>query len=80
MVPRYHADLSILLFCLVARHGDGLYDSYMRTDHILKNDADTQSPPGVATMPKHTVRIHLAQSRLNLLPDAEAPSSDILVI
>uniref|UniRef100_A0A3P9HPM3 dual-specificity kinase n=2 Tax=Oryzias latipes TaxID=8090 RepID=A0A3P9HPM3_ORYLA len=38
-----------------ARHGDGLYDSYMRTDHILKNDADTHSPPGVATMPKHTV-------------------------
>lgn len=38
-----------------ARHGDGLYDSYMRTDHILKDEADTNSPPGMPPMPKHTV-------------------------
>ncbi|XP_061778507.1 dual specificity tyrosine-phosphorylation-regulated kinase 2-like [Nerophis ophidion] len=37
-----------------ARHGDGLYDSYMRTDHILKEDADTNSPSGLPPMPKHT--------------------------
>lgn len=38
-----------------ARHGDGLYDSYMRTDHILKDEADTDSPSGLPPMPKHTV-------------------------
>ncbi|XP_070758951.1 dual specificity tyrosine-phosphorylation-regulated kinase 3 isoform X1 [Enoplosus armatus] len=38
-----------------ARHGDGLYDSYMRTDHILKDEADTNSPSGLPPMPKHTV-------------------------
>ncbi|CAG5982529.1 unnamed protein product [Menidia menidia] len=38
-----------------ARHGDGLYDSYMRTDHILKEEADTNSPSGLPPMPKHTV-------------------------
>uniref|UniRef100_A0A1A8EY04 dual-specificity kinase n=2 Tax=Nothobranchius TaxID=28779 RepID=A0A1A8EY04_9TELE len=38
-----------------ARHGDGLYDSYMRTDHILKNEADTNSPSGLPPVPKHTV-------------------------
>uniref|UniRef100_A0AAQ4RLA5 dual-specificity kinase n=1 Tax=Gasterosteus aculeatus aculeatus TaxID=481459 RepID=A0AAQ4RLA5_GASAC len=38
-----------------ARHGDGLYDSYMRTDHILKDEADTNSPAGLPPMPKHTV-------------------------
>lgn len=41
-----------------ARHGDGLYDSYMRTDHILKDDADTNSPSGLPPMPKHTVSAH----------------------
>ncbi|XP_077429677.1 dual specificity tyrosine-phosphorylation-regulated kinase 3 [Vanacampus margaritifer] len=35
-----------------ARHGDGLYDSYMRTDHILKEDTDTHSPSGLPPMPK----------------------------
>ncbi|XP_005804338.1 dual specificity tyrosine-phosphorylation-regulated kinase 2 [Xiphophorus maculatus] len=38
-----------------ARHGDGLYDSYMRTDHILKDEADANSPSGLPPMPKHTV-------------------------
>lgn len=38
-----------------ARHGDGLYDSYMRTDHILKDEADVNSPSGLPPMPKHTV-------------------------
>ncbi|XP_030584853.1 dual specificity tyrosine-phosphorylation-regulated kinase 3 isoform X1 [Archocentrus centrarchus] len=38
-----------------ARHGDGLYDSYMRTDHILKDEADTNSPSGLPPVPKHTV-------------------------
>ncbi|CAL8339637.1 unnamed protein product [Merluccius merluccius] len=39
-----------------ARHGDGLYDSYMRTDHILKEEADTNnSPSGLPPMSKHTV-------------------------
>uniref|UniRef100_H3CPA8 dual-specificity kinase n=1 Tax=Tetraodon nigroviridis TaxID=99883 RepID=H3CPA8_TETNG len=37
-----------------ARHADGLYDSYMRTDHILKDEADT-GPSGLPPMPKHTV-------------------------
>ncbi|XP_061544443.1 dual specificity tyrosine-phosphorylation-regulated kinase 3 [Phycodurus eques] len=37
-----------------ARHGDGLYDSYMRTDHILKEDTDTNSPSGLPPMPKLT--------------------------
>uniref|UniRef100_A0A3Q2TSA6 dual-specificity kinase n=1 Tax=Fundulus heteroclitus TaxID=8078 RepID=A0A3Q2TSA6_FUNHE len=37
------------------RHGDGLYDSYMRTDHILKDEADTNSPSGLPPMPKHAV-------------------------
>lgn len=40
-----------------ARHGDGLYDSYMRTDHILKDDADTNSPSGLPPVPKHTVSV-----------------------
>ncbi|XP_029005801.1 dual specificity tyrosine-phosphorylation-regulated kinase 3 [Betta splendens] len=38
-----------------ARHGDGLYDSYMRTDHILKEDADKNSPSGLPPVSKHTV-------------------------
>uniref|UniRef100_A0A8C6TAJ0 dual-specificity kinase n=1 Tax=Neogobius melanostomus TaxID=47308 RepID=A0A8C6TAJ0_9GOBI len=38
-----------------ARHGDGLYDSYMRTEHILKEDSDPSSPNGLPPMPKHTV-------------------------
>ncbi|KAL1007844.1 hypothetical protein UPYG_G00092350 [Umbra pygmaea] len=38
-----------------ARHGDGLYDSYMRTDHPVKDDADTNSPAGLPPIPKHTV-------------------------
>ncbi|XP_051769090.1 dual specificity tyrosine-phosphorylation-regulated kinase 3 [Ctenopharyngodon idella] len=39
-----------------ARHGDGLYDSYMRTDHIVNQDADVngQSPSGLPPLPKHT--------------------------
>lgn len=37
-----------------ARHGDGLYDSYMRTDHLLKDDTDTNSPSGLPPIPKHT--------------------------
>lgn len=41
-----------------ARHGDGLYDSYMRTDHILKDNADTNSPSGLPPVPKHTVSIY----------------------
>lgn len=45
-----------LRFC-AARHGDGLYDSYMRTDHIMNQDADVngQSPSGLPPLPKHTV-------------------------
>ncbi|XP_068598349.1 dual specificity tyrosine-phosphorylation-regulated kinase 3 isoform X1 [Brachionichthys hirsutus] len=39
---------------VAARHGDGLYDSYMRTDHVLKDDAGTNSPSGLPPMPKHT--------------------------
>ena len=38
-----------------ARHADGLYDSYMRTDHILKEETDTNSPSGLPPMSKHTV-------------------------
>ncbi|XP_041946864.1 dual specificity tyrosine-phosphorylation-regulated kinase 3 isoform X1 [Alosa sapidissima] len=39
-----------------ARHGDGLYDSYMRTDHILNEDADINghSPAGLPPLPKHS--------------------------
>ncbi|XP_070296153.1 dual specificity tyrosine-phosphorylation-regulated kinase 2-like [Salvelinus sp. IW2-2015] len=37
-----------------ARHGDGLYNSYMRTDHLLKEEADTHSPAGLPPIPKHT--------------------------
>ncbi|XP_056461792.1 dual specificity tyrosine-phosphorylation-regulated kinase 3 isoform X1 [Gadus chalcogrammus] len=37
-----------------ARHADGLYDSYMRTDHILKEETDTNSPSGLPPMSKHT--------------------------
>lgn len=41
-----------------ARHGDGLYDSYMRTDHVVNQDADVkgQSPSGLPPLPKYTVR------------------------
>eukprot|EP00063_Salmo_salar_P049062 XP_014023897.1 PREDICTED: dual specificity tyrosine-phosphorylation-regulated kinase 2-like [Salmo salar] len=38
-----------------ARHGDGLYNSYMRTDHLLKEEADAHSPAGLPPIPKHTV-------------------------
>ncbi|KAJ7994423.1 hypothetical protein DPEC_G00249120 [Dallia pectoralis] len=38
-----------------ARHGDGLYDSYMRTDHLVKEDPDTNCPAGLPPLPKHTV-------------------------
>lgn len=48
----------ICSFLFPARHGDGLYDSYMRTDHLLKDDADTNSPSGLPPVPKHTVSIH----------------------
>lgn len=58
MIPQYHADLSCPSLSPSARHGDGLYDSYMRTDHILKDEADTNSPSGLPPMPKHTVSIH----------------------
>ncbi|KAG9352897.1 hypothetical protein JZ751_017473 [Albula glossodonta] len=39
-----------------ARHGDGLYDSYMRTDHIVNEDADAKghSPAGLPPLPKNT--------------------------
>ncbi|KAJ8391145.1 hypothetical protein AAFF_G00095740 [Aldrovandia affinis] len=39
-----------------ARHGDGLYDSYMRTDHIVNEDIDanSHSPSGLPPLPKHT--------------------------
>ncbi|XP_012687475.1 dual specificity tyrosine-phosphorylation-regulated kinase 3 [Clupea harengus] len=40
-----------------ARHGDGLYDSYMRTDHIVnENTADLNghSPAGLPPLPKHS--------------------------
>lgn len=29
----------------------------MRTDHILKDDADTNSPSGLPPVPKHTVSV-----------------------
>ncbi|KAL2091150.1 hypothetical protein ACEWY4_013413 [Coilia grayii] len=40
----------------VARHGDGLYDSYMRTDHIVNPDADLNghSPAALPPLPKHS--------------------------
>ncbi|KAF5895867.1 dual specificity tyrosine-phosphorylation-regulated kinase 2-like [Clarias magur] len=40
-----------------ARHGDGLYDSYMRTDHIVNEEADLngQSPGALPPLHKHTV-------------------------
>ncbi|XP_046882036.1 dual specificity tyrosine-phosphorylation-regulated kinase 3 isoform X2 [Hypomesus transpacificus] len=38
-----------------ARHGDGLYDSYMRTDHLLKDEPDANSPSGLPPIPKHSV-------------------------
>lgn len=50
--------LTLFIIVPAARHGDGLYDSYMRTDHILKDEADTNSPSGLPPMPKHTVSIH----------------------
>ncbi|KAJ8258275.1 hypothetical protein COCON_G00172870 [Conger conger] len=34
------------------RQGDGLYDSYMRTDHVLKGDGDTNAH-NQSTLPKH---------------------------
>ncbi|XP_018614037.1 dual specificity tyrosine-phosphorylation-regulated kinase 3 [Scleropages formosus] len=39
-----------------ARHADGLYDSYMRTDHIASEDthAVDHSPSGLPPLPKHT--------------------------
>lgn len=55
MVPHH---LIYFIFASSARHGDGLYDSYMRTDHILKDEADTNSPSGLPPMPKHTVSIN----------------------
>lgn len=47
----------MLLLVSTARHGDGLYDSYMRTDHVVNQDADVngQSPSGLPPLPKHTV-------------------------
>lgn len=57
-IPHYHTDLFCSSLSPTARHGDGLYDSYMRTDHILKDEADTNSPSGLPPMPKHTVSIH----------------------
>ena len=58
MIPHHHTDLFSSSVSLSARHGDGLYDSYMRTDHILKDEADTNSPSGLPPMPKHTVSVH----------------------
>ncbi|XP_028853345.1 dual specificity tyrosine-phosphorylation-regulated kinase 3 [Denticeps clupeoides] len=39
-----------------ARHGDVLYDSYMRAEHIVNGDADVNghNPPGLPPLPKHT--------------------------
>lgn len=62
-IPFFFLHSSILFLTLTylfapvlsVRHGDGLYDSYMRTDHILKDEADTNSPSGLPPMPKHTV-------------------------
>ena len=69
-------DLSDLfaLSCLPsARHADGLYDSYMRTDHILKEETDTNSPSGLPPMSKHTVSAHQhTQTFLHLEPAAHA--------
>lgn len=49
--------------------GDGLYDSYMRTDHILKEESDTNSPSGLPPMPKHAVSIQqFPVSMRNSLP------------
>ncbi|XP_023688144.2 dual specificity tyrosine-phosphorylation-regulated kinase 3 isoform X1 [Paramormyrops kingsleyae] len=38
------------------RHADGLYDSYMRTDHVVNDDMDAEgrSPSGLPPLPKHT--------------------------
>lgn len=58
MISLYGPDLFHSSVHPSARHGDGLYDSYMRTDHILKDDADTNSPSGLPPMPKHTVSTH----------------------
>lgn len=57
-IPPRHADSFCPSLSLPARHGDGLYDSYMRTDHILKDEAETNSPSGLPPMPKHTVSMH----------------------
>ena len=54
-VPFPDSNMHICLLPTAPRHGDGLYDSYMRTDHILKEDADTNSPSDLPPMPKHTV-------------------------
>lgn len=39
------------------RHADGLYDSYMRTDHVVNDDMDAEGrcPSGLPPLPKHTV-------------------------
>ncbi|KAI1892448.1 hypothetical protein AGOR_G00133470 [Albula goreensis] len=40
-----------------ARHGDSLYESYMRAEHTAKEDAamNGHSPAGLPPLPKHTV-------------------------
>lgn len=62
-IPPRHADSFCPSLSLPARHGDGLYDSYMRTDHILKDEAETNSPSGLPPMPKHTVSMHTHTQR-----------------
>lgn len=56
--------------CLLstARHGDGLYDSYMRTDHIVNEEADLngQSPGALPPLHKHTVSAHFLFSAIRL--------------
>lgn len=49
-----------VFLCFTARHGDGLYDSYMRTDHIVNEDADLNghSPAALPPLHKHTVSVH----------------------
>ncbi|KAM8868769.1 dual specificity tyrosine-phosphorylation-regulated kinase 3 isoform X1 [Synchiropus splendidus] len=48
-----------------ARHGDGLYDSYLRMDHILKDEPDTINQSGLPPMgkqsaaDKNVIRDHL---------------------
>lgn len=57
---QHNAMLILWFYQFIARHGDGLYDSYMRNDHVVNQDADVngQSPSGLPPLPKHTVSSH----------------------